>query len=688
MRLRFAGLAVLGALACQRAPVISMDFARPELFAAPIPSQDLLVAGHPKLTGYPGRELGVDVVNGVGRNVTDLLPAGITRYLENDLFFVGATVGSLEEQGRGFGLNSGVFFRVELPDDPEPSRFALLQPNRAARWKLPSRDDSVLADSTVFLVDVDASSPGFLHRTPVDVQFSVKHTQYRPASLLSVVPFQGQPLAPGTLHAAVVLSSAGGDEPFAQPAFLRRLIAGKETPELPAEARADYERALEALVKSGVDAQELAGLAVFRTDDPMAALKAAYQTAQRDGVVNGAKLTRSDLFDDYCVYHSTVQLPVYQRGTPPYVPTGGDWAYGADGQLQLQHREEANVWVTLPRRAPAANGFPLVVFIRTGGGGARPLIERGVSDADWQLLRPGSGPAMELAREGYAAITVDGPQGGLRNPLGLDEQVLVFNFLNPAALRDNVRQTAIEQALLAGWSSTLSIDARDCPGLEQPAVRFDASHVALMGHSMGATIAPLVAALEPKYGAVILSGAGASWVENVLYKQRPWPVEELAEVLIGYLPLELDRFDPVLSMVQWAAEGADPLNYNRYLGDRHVLMFQGIVDHYIMPNIANAESTSLALDVGGEYLDAQTPELWPEGTLEASLKWSGRARLPYPISANKAGHTAVVVQHRADAARDGHEVVFQTEPPKVQYRCFLRSWLTGPPVVVDPDEGC
>src|SRR5205823_6533348 len=108
------------------------------------------------------------------------------------------------------------------------------------------------------------------------------------------------------------------------------------------------------------------------------------------------------------------------------------------------------------------------VFIRTGGGGQRPLIERGVSDASWSLLVPGTGPAMELARAGFAAISVDGPQGGLRNVLGLDEQVLVFNFLNPGALRDNIRQTAIEQALLAGWASGLTLDAADCPGLGQP----------------------------------------------------------------------------------------------------------------------------------------------------------------------------------------------------------------------------
>jgi hypothetical protein len=47
--------------------------------------------------------------------------------------------------------------------------------------------------------------------------------------------------------------------------------------------------------------------------------------------------------------------------------------------------------------------------------------------------------------------------------------------------------------------------------------------------------------------------------------------------------------------------------------------------------------------------------------------------------------TAFVVQHQQDAVEDGHEVVFQTDPPKYQYRCFLQSLLTGVPQI--PADG-
>jgi hypothetical protein len=46
----------------------------------------------------------------------------------------------------------------------------------------------------------------------------------------------------------------------------------------------------------------------------------------------------------------------------------------------------------------------------------------------------------------------------------------------------------------------------------------------------------------------------------------------------------------------------------------------------------------------------------------------------------------VVVQHPGDEIEDGHETVFQTDPPKFQYRCFLESFAKGTPRVPVPGE--
>ena len=206
--------------------------------------------------------------------------------------------------------------------------------------------------------------------------------------------------------------------------------------------------------------------------------------------------------------------------------------------------------------------------------------------------------SLEFAKVGYAGVSVDGPHGGLRNVSGKDEQFLVFNFQNPIALRDNVRQSALELALLPDVLAELSLPVDDCPGTDAgtPA-RLDLEHMALMGHSMGASIIPLTASFEPRYRALLLSGAGGSFLANMMWKQKPLDVRPLAELILGLTisGYTLSEHDPMLSMLQWAGEPADDPVYGRLLtreplggSARHVLMMQGIVDHYIMPPIANA----------------------------------------------------------------------------------------------------
>src|SRR5215468_249240 len=115
--------------------------------------------------------------------------------------------------------------------------------------------------------------------------------------------------------------------------------------------------------------------------------------------------------------------------------------------------------VTVPRAPMPANGFPLVTLVRAGAGGDRPLVDRGVQGmTGGPPLVPGSGPAQEFTRVGYAGVQVDGPLGGLRNITHGDEQFLIFNVFNIAALRDNIRESALELAVFSAVLDTLHID--------------------------------------------------------------------------------------------------------------------------------------------------------------------------------------------------------------------------------------
>ncbi len=590
----------------------------------------------------------------------------------------------LAAQRDGFGLTSAVYF--QLTGTPSIA-------------SLPTVAASVRDDAKVFLVSVEPR-PGepTPARIPVEVTFQADAGPYGARNLLAVRPVQGFVLRPNTLYAAVVLRAVG--DPMGRPLevdpTLRALVEGGRPDALSAGALDAFRRALDALRSRGVALPGLAGLTVFRTGDPLEGFRRFRAHAVAQPLPSPiAPWRRTEQFDTFCVYESAVEMPVYQRGEPPYTLTGGDWVSDARGTPVVQRRERARVVVTVPRRAMPAEGYPIVVFSRTGGGGDRPLVDRGVrSMPGGPATPPGTGPALEFARAGWAGISPDGPHGGARNVTRTDEQLLVFNFSNPVAMRDNLRQSALELVLTARLLEGLRIDSSTCAGAA-PESRFDLRTLTVMGHSMGASIAPLAAALEPSFRAMLLSGAGGSWAENVVFKQRPLAVRPLADVLVQYTGTgrTLRTDDPILNLLQWAGEPADAPVFNRHViaepvepsSPRHVLMMQGIVDHYILPPIANAMSLSLGLDLGGMALDGATPELMRFAPVSSLLPLSGGRALPLPVSQNRmargAAVTAVLTQHREDGVEDGHEVVFQTESARRQYRCFLESLSLGTPAV-------
>lgn len=586
----------------------------------------------------------------------------------------------------GFGVSSTIFFPLTAPIDPS---------------SLPADAHASIADdAAVFLIDVDPASPDRGARQPIVARFDADPGPYGVPNLLALLPLQGRPLHAGRTYAAVVTTrvrSADGSALRASPE-VEQLVRGEQPDGMSEAAFSAHQDALTALRELGIATDAVAATAVFRTMDPTAELASAREQviASAPPVPDAPFAATGEVFDDFCVYHTTIGMPDYQSGEPPYRSSGGGWARDADGNLVVQRTATSNVWVTVPRREMPAEGFPTVVFVRTGGGGDRPLIDRGPDPEPHSGAAPGTGPAMHFARAGFLGISVDGPLGGLRNTDDWDEQFLIFNITNPRGLRDNIRQSALELMLFAHVLPSLSIDASACPGLTTQAsdgvVTLDTSTLALMGHSMGATIAPLVAALEPAYRALILSGAGGSWIENVVYKMSPLDVHRAADAVLGYASMgrTVYEHDPVLALLQWAGESADPQVYARAIvsepitAPRDVLMFQGILDTYIPPPVANALSLAIGLDLGGPELDTTVPQYRPLGPY---LDLSGGAVVALPIQGNRddGSKTAVVVQHPEDGIEDGHEVVFQSPGPQLQYRCFLESLRLGVPRVPSSD---
>ncbi len=641
--------------------LVHHDFTRAGgFYRAPFPSEDMRTAsGRISLAGFPNPE-GIELVD----QLLDVI----------------------ERDARGFSLTAPLFMTLSGAPDVH---------------SLPDITASIQDDSPVFLMDVDPDSPRLGTRYPIDTDYQADGGPFGDEHLLAALPLQGIVLRQDTRHALVVtrsLKDASG-EPLGRSEDLARVLSGDPVPGLSDTARADYTSAVLQLRALGaVTPDAIAGLAVFVTGAPTLDGVQAAHALRHSAPPEVTEIAATDVYDDFCVYQGRVLMPTFQHGTPPFATAadGGGWRF-IDGAPQQAGTETARVWFTVPRMPLMGSDLPTVVMIRTGGGADNPLAERGPRDAEGAFIEPGRGPALHFARAGFAGVTWDGPHGGLRNVSGGDEQFLMFNVSNVEAMRDNVRQTALEAALIPAILQDLVVDTSACPGAPgETRFRTGPGEVALFGHSMGGTVAPIALALSDRYGAAMFSGTGGSWIENVVFKQKPLEVKPLAELLVGYAGRrELHRFDPALGLLQWAAEPADPPPYGRLVTDpsvgRHLLMMQGIVDRYILPSIANTAALSMGLPLGGEALDETVAELAEHRHLRQVMPFAGLTTQSYPVSGGGPdGTTRVVTQHLEDGVEDGHEVVFQTDGPKHQYRCFLESWLaTGTPTVPAPDAmGC
>jgi hypothetical protein len=620
-------------------PHVAMDFARPHgVFDAPVPADDL----------RPSSTADIAIPNPQNLAIIDQVFALLA---DND----------------GFATTGGVFFQISTALD---------------LGGLPTIAQSATAASTAFVVGIDPAAPDYGVRYPLEVSFHADAGRYGVPNLVTLLPLQGTPLRAGTRYAAILTTAL-------------HATTGESLAAAPADALARFPDATAALVANGVALDQVAGITAFTTGNPANVLATVRSAALARALpAIDTPFVRTDVFDDFCVYHTTIAMPDWQAGVPPFSSSGGTWTFDASGAPIFERSETANLVVTIPRTPAASTGYPLVVFVRTGGGGDRPLVDRGQQPGEGlPALVPGEGPARYLARAGFAGIEVDGPLGGLRNTTDGDEQFLTFNVANLGALRDNVRESAVELDVIAHVGVALVLDTSDCAGASTTAT-FDATHVAIMGHSMGAWIAPLAVAAEPLFRAMILSGAGGSWIENIIYKQKPLAPYPVVSALLQ--DNDLDADDPMMTLAQWALEPADPQIYGAAIirepvagaDPRHVLMVQGVVDDYILPRIANATSLSFGLDLAGGELDSEAdPRLDGELPVGPLLPLTGHTTISLPAAANARSNdgrivTAVVTQHLEDGLEDGHEVMFQTDPPKHEYQCFLASWLaTGTPSV-------
>ncbi len=558
-------------------------------------------------------------------------------------------------------------------------------------------------NSPLFLMDVDPDSPERGKKFPLMARFYNKNSRWLRGgdNLLAVMPVPGVVLRENTLYAAGVtsdLQDAGGTDVSPCPA-LGMMAAGKVPPgDLGQKALEVYCPVLASLAETGIHAGNLAALTAFRTGDPTSRLRGLFDGAVADPPVQIIEpLTVTREYPDFYVLEGAALMPLYQEGEYPYHHgKGGTFVFDENGLPLIQAMDRAPFCVTIPKSVMPEKGFPLLMFHHGTSGISTQFVDRGVVSADGEPSPPGTGPAMVMARRGYAmagaAQLKNQERGGSAGKTGF------YNFLNPEAVRDNFLQSSLEAGLFLRMLRQLEIDPALCPlSSNGQEIRFDPDLISSMGQSMGSITQGTWAGIEPGLAAVIPSGHGPYWALQIA-EGNQFNLKRLKKKGLGTGEglLGMDRYHPLLNMLAIVLAPADPfayepLYYKRPLPGnkaKHVLCAFGTNDHYFPPSTQNASILSIGLDLAG-------PQIIP-GTRQA-LEVGGLKNLDYPVRGNRQGPhgpvTAAATQYEELPPPDGHNINFQRHETRYQYSCFLHSLARdGVPTLYAPakqwDQEC
>ncbi len=546
-------------------------------------------------------DLYLDASGHVVADVSDFTAVRLSR--STDVFATGL------EGLDGFGVTTGAMFLID-----GTAANASAPPVVVDAATLPRDPSQTLgADAAAFIIDLDPGLAASAARVACTAGWQPRF------GTIGVIPERGV-LAAGHRYAVGLTDAIHATDgslalqASAQFAAIRDNAAG---------ARADragmlYGTAVDRVVEvmgDGFDRRHIAALAVFTTQTTARQLRIA-----RDAIVGGAVPVPSLDVDAavsmpfhvarfgasaHAGWTATLDewlgTPLRRNGTDvPGFPVSGEAETGmahdhigailtgtfvapdyrdANGRLQLDASgapiaSRANnripMTLVLPRGAPPASGFPVVIFGHGVGGQRRELLAI----------------ANEMARVGIATAAIDhitfgqrssptdvtSIEGGTyRGPDGLGDspnyQVADFfgQLTNIAAFRDNIRQTSLDlvqlRRLLANPALDLSFVADEYSGT---APRLDGAHIGYVGNSLGGIIGTVFTACDPAINPVVLNVAGGSFVTR-LAADAPAQGGLIAQVtgIIFGAPSDapLDRFHPVSTILQMVIDGGDPAAY-------------------------------------------------------------------------------------------------------------------------------
>lgn len=552
------------------------------------------------------------------------------------------------------------------------------------------------AGSPMLLVDVDPDSPDRGRLYPVVARTFRPDFYTQTEGFLSVGPRPGFVL-PASRTFAFVVTTAVQDargRPLEVNEDLAALAAG-ETPAgaRGAEAQALYAPLWDTLDTLGVGRDTVAAATVFTTGD---VVKEVYELSERvrdsfDVTVDSLSLARTR--DRYCDLRTEIDLPQFQRGTPPF-DTEGTFEFDGEGLPIEQRTEAAKLVITIPREPMPEAGYPLMVYYHGSGGIASQVVDRGTQSRDGTIVA-GEGPAHVIAAHGFAAAGASLPLSPDRLPGAAATEYL--NLENLAAFRDTFRQGVLEQRLMLDALLELEVDPAtlgSCDGVELPAgetmIRFDPDSLVALGQSMGGMYTNMIGAVEPRFEALVPTGAGGHWSYFILETSLIPGVGGLLGAVLRVMADEISFLHPSMNLLAVGWEAAEPFVYMPRLSRRPLEGFTprpvyepvGMGDSFFPIAVYDAVALSYGHPQAGD-------EIWP--SMQDALALADLdGFIDYPVVQNLTSdtgedYTGAVVQYAGDGFSDPHVIFVQLDEVKYQYGCFLETQVrTGTAVIPAP----
>ncbi|MGN6104997.1 MAG: hypothetical protein ACTHU0_07835, partial [Kofleriaceae bacterium] len=543
------------------------------------------------------------------------------------------------------------------------------------------------AEAPAILIDIDETSPERGKMFPI-VAATLPADRYVPDGFVVLAPRPGIVLRAGTRYAYVVREAFAPG--FSPPAAFAALAVGRTPSGARGAAAAElYAPLWPALDEAGIPRADVVVATVFTTGDEVARVRARSEAirAAHHPVIQNLALAGGATYDGFCRIDARIAMPQFQRGTPPF-DAEGRFVLDANDVPMRQGELEIPVVITLPKQAMPAGGWPLYQFFHGSGGVSSGLVDLGYSPAPDAEPEAGKGPGYVVARHGIAAVSSALPVNPERLPGASDYAYLNIN--NLAAFPFTFQQGVFEQRLLTDAMLALQIPQAVVAACGIPAPAggvhtFNAAKLVAGGQSMGGMYTNMVGAVEPRFGALVPTGAGGFW--NLMALETAI-VPGLRSLLGGLLSIDDENLifaHPALDTMALGWEAAEPMVYMARLARRplpglparHVYEPVGKDDEYFPINIYDVAALAYGNQQAG-------PEAWP--SMQQALADDQLAGLAsYPVKANRDGLTRVVVQFEGDGIIDEHYIYRQLESVKHQYGCFFATYLRdGTPTLPAP----